>query len=85
MEYNNQIINQMIQIDTQMNKVLLLIDSEESINDVISQLRFVRKTLDELSVFIVTTNLATCIESKRSGHENELFVKEAITLMIRSR
>lgn len=86
MEYTYQIRNQMIQIVVQANEVLALMDREENIKDVISQLEVVRSMLDQLSGVIVNTNLASCVQQNNvAGDDEALSVENAMKLMVKSR
>ena len=86
MEYNYQIKNQMIQVERQVNEVLVLMDSENAIKDVISKLEVASSMLDQLNGFIVSTNLARCVQQNNvAGGKEGLPVEEAMKLMVKSR
>ena len=62
-----------------------MMEAEKDCKDVITQLSAVRSAVDRAIGMIVAENLVDCISGTQSKDEKDLFVKQAIELLVKSR
>ena len=88
MEYPKEIKNRLKRAEGQVRGILRMIDENQHCKDVVSQLSAVRNALDKAIAQIVATNLQQCIleeQAKGNSSDSNMYVQEAIELLIKSR
>lgn len=86
MEYDKQVQNRLKRIEGQLKGVLRMIESNEDCRDVVTQLSAVRSAVDRTIGVIVSENLEQCVrESLEKGESTDKLVKDAVSLLVKSR
>jgi len=86
MEYNQQIKNRLRRIEGQIKGVLSMMEQGKDCRDVVTQLSAARSAIDRAMGVVVSENLEHCVrESIQHGEETDNLVKEAVTLLVKSR
>ncbi|WDW10719.1 metal-sensitive transcriptional regulator [Priestia aryabhattai] len=86
MEYNQQIKNRLRRIEGQIKGVLSMMEQGKDCRDVVTQLSAARSAIDRAMGVVVSKNLEHCVrESIQNGEETNNLVKEAVTLLVKSR
>ena len=87
MDYNDQIKNRVKRIEGQLRGILRMMEEEQECKDVITQLSAARTAIDRTIGVIVSSNLVTCVKQaeENGGKSTEEIVKEAVTLLVKSR
>jgi DNA-binding FrmR family transcriptional regulator len=86
MEYDKQVQNRLKRIEGQLKGVLRMIEKNEDCRDVVTQLSAVRSAVDRTIGVIVSENLEQCVrESLENGESTDKLVKDAVSLLVKSR
>lgn len=86
MEYDKQVQNRLKRIEGQLKGVLRMIEKDEDCRDVVTQLSAVRSAVDRTIGVIVSENLEQCVrESLENGESTDKLVKDAVSLLVKSR
>lgn len=86
MEYDKQVQNRLKRIEGQLKGVLRMIEENEDCRDVVTQLSAVRSAVDRTIGVIVSENLEQCVrESLENGESTDKLVKDAVSLLVKSR
>ncbi|MFB7142311.1 metal-sensitive transcriptional regulator [Gottfriedia sp. NPDC056225] len=86
MSYDDQIKNRVRRIEGQLRGILKMMDEDKGCKDVITQLSAVRAAMDRTIGVIVSTNLIECVRlADENGEDAEEIVKEAVSLLVKSR
>ncbi|PGS50627.1 metal-sensitive transcriptional regulator [Bacillus sp. AFS041924] len=86
MTYDAQIKNRVKRIEGQLRGILKMMDEDKNCKDVITQLSAVRAAMDRTIGVIVSTNLIECVRlADENGESAEELVKEAVSLLVKSR
>ncbi|HLO11972.1 MAG TPA: metal-sensitive transcriptional regulator [Pseudoneobacillus sp.] len=87
MDYNDQILNRVKRIEGQLRGILRMMGENKDCKDVITQLSAARTAIDRTIGVVVSSNLVDCVrKADDTGEKNtEQLLKEAITLLIKSR
>ncbi|PEJ58996.1 MULTISPECIES: metal-sensitive transcriptional regulator [unclassified Bacillus (in: firmicutes)] len=86
MSYDDQIKNRVRRIEGQLRGILKMMDEDKGCKEVITQLSAVRAAMDRTIGVIVSTNLIECVRlADENGEDAEEIVKEAVSLLVKSR
>lgn len=86
MEYDKQVQNRLKRIEGQLKGVLRMIEEGDDCRDVVTQLSAVRSAVDRAIGVIVSENLEHCVrESLEKGEGTDQLVKDAVSLLVKSR
>ncbi|MFD1863532.1 metal-sensitive transcriptional regulator [Planococcus chinensis] len=86
MEYDKQVQNRLKRIEGQLKGVLRMIEKNDDCRDVVTQLSAVRSAVDRTIGVIVSENLEQCVrESLENGESTDKLVKDAVSLLVKSR
>lgn len=86
MNYTDDMKNRLKRVEGQVRGVLKMMEEEKQCRDIVSQMSAVRNAVDRAMAHIVATNLEQCIlEEQAAGRDTGEMVKEAITLLVKSR
>lgn len=86
MEYNDQIKNRVKRMEGQLRGILKMMEDDKECKDVITQLSAVRTAVDRTMGVIVSSNLVECVlEAEKSGEKTDDLIKEAVSLLVKSR
>lgn len=86
MEYDKHVQNRLKRIEGQLKGVLRMIESNEDCRDVVTQLSAVRSAVDRAIGVVVSENLEQCVrESLENGESTDQLVKDAVSLLVKSR
>ena len=86
MQYDKKIINRMKRIEGQIRGVIKMMDENEECKDLVTQMSAIRNALDRAMAVIVSANLESCVrEQVENGEESDEIVKEAVSLLVKSR
>ncbi|MGI2326685.1 metal-sensitive transcriptional regulator [Planococcus sp. YIM B11945] len=86
MEYDKQVQNRLKRIEGQLKGVLRMVEENEDCRDVVTQLSAVRSAVDRAIGVIVSENLEQCVrESLEKGESTDKLVKDAVSLLVKSR
>lgn len=86
MEYDKQVQNRLKRIEGQLKGVLRMVEENDDCRDVVTQLSAVRSAVDRAIGVIVSENLEQCVrESIEKGESTEKLVKDAVSLLVKSR
>lgn len=86
MKYDDSVKNRMKRIEGQIRGLLKMMEEEKDCRDVVTQMSAARNALDRTAALIVSTNLEQCIrEEKKDGESSEDLIKEAVSLLVKSR
>lgn len=86
MEYDKQVQNRLKRIEGQLKGVLRMVEEGDDCRDVITQLSAVRSAVDRAIGVIVSDNLEQCVrESLEKGESTDNLVKDAVSLLVKSR
>lgn len=86
MEYDKHVQNRLKRIEGQLKGVLRMIESNEDCRDVVTQLSAVRSAVDRAIGVVVSENLEQCVrESLENGESTDNLVKDAVSLLVKSR
>lgn len=86
MEYNDQIKNRVKRMEGQLRGILKMMEENKECKDVITQLSAVRTAVDRTMGVIVSSNLVECVlEAEKSGENTDDLIKEAVSLLVKSR
>ena len=86
MEYDKQVQNRLKRIEGQLKGVLRMVEENEDCRDVVTQLSAVRSAVDRAIGVIVSENLERCVrESLERGESTDNLVKDAVSLLVKSR
>lgn len=85
MTYDDKVKIRLKKADGQINAVLRMMEEGKDCKDVITQLSAVRSAIDRAIGIIVAENLVDCINETQSKDEQDVLVKQAIDLLVKSR
>jgi len=86
MEYTDAMKNRLKRIEGQVRGVLNMMERQEECADLVTQLNAVRSAVDRLSMYIVTTNLESCLRRElNTGNPDDNVIAEAVKLIMRTR
>lgn len=86
MEYDKQVQNRLRRIEGQLKGVLRMVEEKDDCRDVVTQLSAVRSAVDRAIGVIVSENLEQCVrESLEKGKSTDQLVKDAVSLLVKSR
>ena len=86
MEYDKQVQNRLKRIEGQLKGVLRMVEEGDDCRDVVTQLSAVRSAVDRAVGVIVSENLEQCVrESLEKGEGTDQLVKDAVSLLVKSR
>jgi DNA-binding FrmR family transcriptional regulator len=86
MHYTEDMKNRLKRVEGQVRGVLKMMEEEKQCRDIVSQMSAIRNAVDRAMAHIVATNLEQCIrEEQAAGRDTGEMVKEAITLLVKSR
>ncbi|MBM7707632.1 DNA-binding FrmR family transcriptional regulator [Chryseomicrobium aureum] len=86
MEYDKQVQNRLKRIEGQLKGVIRMVDENDDCRDVVTQLSAVRSAVDRAIGVIVSENLEQCVrESLEKGESTDNLVKDAVSLLVKSR
>ncbi|MBZ5201763.1 metal-sensitive transcriptional regulator [Planomicrobium chinense] len=86
MEYDKQVQNRLKRIEGQLKGVLRMVEENDDCRDVVTQLSAVRSAVDRAIGVIVSENLEQCVrESLEKGESTDKLVKDAVSLLVKSR
>ncbi len=86
MEYSNAMKNRLKRIEGQVRGVLNMMEKQEECSDLVTQLNAIRAAVDRLSMFIVTSNLETCMRRELgTGNPDDAVIAKAMELILRTR
>ncbi|WP_110927668.1 metal-sensitive transcriptional regulator [Bacillus massiliglaciei] len=87
MEYNDQMKNRVKRIEGQLRGILKMMEDNKDCKEVITQLSATRSAIDRTIGVIVSSNLVECVQKadNEEGKSMEELVKEAVTLLVKSR
>lgn len=86
MKYDDSVKNRMKRIEGQVRGLLKMMEEEKDCRAVVTQMSAARNALDRTAALIVSTNLEQCIrEEKKDGESSEDLIKEAVSLLVKSR
>lgn len=86
MKYDKQVQNRLKRIEGQLKGVLRMVEENDDCRDVVTQLSAVRSAVDRAIGVIVSENLEQCVrESLEKGESTDKLVKDAVSLLVKSR
>ncbi len=86
MHYTEDMKNRIKRIEGQARGILRMMEEDKECRDVVHQLSAVRSAVDQVILYIVGTNMETCIrEQLENGGDTEEVIKEAVQLLVKSR
>lgn len=86
MDYNDQVKNRLKRIEGQVRGVLKMMDEGKECQDIVSQMSAVRNALDRTIGVVVSENLEQCLRQQiERGEDTEDTIKEAVSLLVKSR
>ena len=86
MEYDKQVQNRLKRIEGQLKGVLRMVEHNDDCRDVVTQLSAVRSAVDRAIGVIVSENLEQCVrDSIEKGENTDQIVKDAVSLLVKSR
>lgn len=86
MKYDKQVQNRLKRIEGQLKGVLRMVEENDDCRDVVTQLSAVRSAVDRAIGVIVSENLEQCVrESIEKGESTDKLVKDAVSLLVKSR
>ncbi|MGM9926044.1 MAG: metal-sensitive transcriptional regulator [Bacillus sp. (in: firmicutes)] len=86
MNYDKQVKNRMKRIEGQLRGILRMMEENQDCKEVITQLSATRSAIDRTIGVIVSSNLVECVQKAESkGEDTEALVKEAVSLLVKSR
>ncbi|MFB4165168.1 metal-sensitive transcriptional regulator [Alteribacillus sp. JSM 102045] len=86
MDYNDQVKNRLKRIEGQVRGVLKMMEEGKECQDIVSQMSAVRSALDRTIGVVVSENLEKCVrEQIERGEDTEDTIKEAVSLLVKSR
>lgn len=86
MDYNDQMKNRIKRMEGQLRGILRMMDDNKDCKDVITQLSAVRSAVDRTIGVIVSSNLVTCVmDAEQKGESADELIKEAVSLLVKSR
>ncbi|WP_246943733.1 metal-sensitive transcriptional regulator [Bacillus pinisoli] len=86
MEYNDQVKNRVKRMEGQLRGILKMMEEGKDCKEVITQLSAVRSAVDRTVGVIVSANLVECVlEAEKKGQKADVFIKEAVDLLVKSR
>lgn len=87
MNYEKQIKHRMRRIEGQLRGILKMMEEEKQCKDVITQLSAARNAIDRTIGVLVSSNLIDCVKqaNEENNEETEKLVKEAVSLLVKSR
>ncbi|SDI21625.1 metal-sensitive transcriptional regulator [Alteribacillus bidgolensis] len=86
MDYNDQVKNRLKRIEGQVRGVLKMMDEGKECQDIVSQMSAIRSALDRTIGVVVSENLEQCVRQQiQRGEDTEDTIKEAVSLLVKSR
>ena len=86
MDYTDAMKNRLKRIEGQVRGVLNMMERQEECGDLVTQLNAIRSAVDRLAMFIVTSNLESCIRRElNTGNPDDRVIAEAVELIMRTR
>jgi DNA-binding FrmR family transcriptional regulator len=86
MYYDEKVKNRMSRIEGQVRGIIRMMEEEKECKDLVTQMAAVRSALDRAIAVIVSSNLEACVrEQVEKGAPTEDLIKEAVTLLVKSR
>lgn len=86
MEYDAKLKNRIKRVEGQLRGILNMMEDDKDCRDVAMQMSAARNALDRTLALIVSQNLEQCIrEEKSTGESSEDLIKEAVSLLLKSR
>ncbi|RBW69003.1 metal-sensitive transcriptional regulator [Bacillus taeanensis] len=86
MEYPDDMKKRLRRIEGQARGVLRMMEEQKDCKDVVHQLSAIRSAVERLTLYIVGTNMESCIkEQLEKGEEADEVIKEAVKLLVKSR
>lgn len=86
MEYDTKLKNRIKRVEGQLRGILNMMEQEEECRDIVTQMSAARNALDRTLALIVSQNLERCIrEEKADDESSEDLIKEAVSLLLKSR
>lgn len=86
MEYDKQVQNRLKRIEGQLKGVIRMVEENDDCRDVVMQLSAVRSAVDRAIGVIVSENLEQCVrDSVSKGESTDQLVKDAVSLLVKSR
>lgn len=86
MEYDKAVVNRLKRVEGQIRGVLNMIEQNKDCRDVVTQLSASRTAIDRTIGLVVSNNLEQCVrENIENGEDTDELVKEAVSLLVKSR
>ena len=85
MKYDNQSKNRIKRIEGQLRGILKMMEEDKDCREIVTQLSAVRSAADRTIGLIVSNNLVECVLNGTEVLNNEEIVKEAVSLLVKSR
>lgn len=85
MKYNRQMINRVKRMEGQLRGIVKMIEDNKDCREIVTQLSAVRSAADRTIGLIVSNNLVECVLNGTEGSSNEEMVKEAVSMLVKSR
>ncbi|MFC0562439.1 metal-sensitive transcriptional regulator [Halalkalibacter alkalisediminis] len=86
MKYNDQMKNRVKRVEGQVRALLRMMEEEKDCKDLVAQMSAARNALDRTIGLVVSTNLEQCVrEQINKGEDTEVFIQEAVNLLVKSR
>lgn len=86
MEYNDPIKNRVKRMEGQLRGILKMMEENKDCKDVITQLSAVRSAVDRTIGVVVSSNLVECaLGAEKNGEKTDRLIKEAVSLLVKSR
>ncbi|MBX6394523.1 MAG: metal-sensitive transcriptional regulator [Alicyclobacillaceae bacterium] len=86
MEYTDAMKNRLKRIEGQVRGIMGMMERQESCKDVVTQLSAVRAAIDRLIIYVIGSNMESCIrEEVQKGQPADHVIHEAIELLMKSR
>ncbi|MBM7647473.1 DNA-binding FrmR family transcriptional regulator [Bacillus ectoiniformans] len=86
MEYTDQIKNRVKRMEGQLRGILKMMEEGKDCKQVITQMSAVRSAMDRTVGVVVSSNLVDCVlEADQSPEQTDELIKEAVSLLVKSR
>jgi DNA-binding FrmR family transcriptional regulator len=86
MEYSDAVKNRLKRIEGQVRGVLRMMEEEKDCKDVVTQLSAIRSAVDRAILYVVGSNMETCLRKQiENGEDTDDVLNEAIQLLLKSR
>ncbi|MBD7938305.1 MULTISPECIES: metal-sensitive transcriptional regulator [Cytobacillus] len=85
MKYSRQVINRVKRMEGQLRGIVKMMEDNKDCREIVTQLSAVRSAADRTIGLIVSNHLVECVQNGTEGSSNEELIKEAVSLLVKSR